>query len=358
MPLDFPTVTGLTDIQWSPTAIVALHQSPVTGGGQQVYRWPGQFLSFSAKMPPMTKSQAQVWQSFFLRCNGPENTFYFRDTTPGQEILGNATAGGLIENNLQTFTAATSNICTATAHGYSEGDRVQVTTDDTLPLGLAADTDYYIRSINADTFYLSEQLGTGQSFVSVAATDLITSAAHNRRNGDIIYLFATTIATGLTENTAYYIITRTTDTFQLATTRGGVAVDITADDGVAMTWSTTPIVDITDTGTGAHTVGIRQIGEEINTRGWLPDTIDLFKAGDWISVNDRLRRVIIDADSDANGDATLTVWPRINEAFDDGDEIKVGSDARGIFRMSAIPAWTRDVSRLVVDQQFSGFEAL
>jgi len=355
MPLDFPSI-GLSEIHWAPSSVVALHQSPVTYA-QQAYRWPGQMLAFSAKLPPMTMDQAREVQAFFLRCNGPENTFYFQDTPPGREQLGNAKAGGMIDNELQEFTAATTDICTATAHGYVTGDRVRVLTSSILPAGLAISTDYYVRKINDDTFYLSEQLGSGQSFTSVAATDIITSAGHNRRNGDIVYLFGT-LATGLTANTAYYVISRTTDTFKVSTTRGGAAVNISADDGSGMTWNTTPIVDITSTGTGTHTIGIRQIGEAVNTRGWIPDVIDLFKAGDWISINDRLRRVTVDVDSDASGKATLIVWPRINEAFDDGTEIDIGDDARGIFRLSSIPSWTRDVSRLIVDQEFSAFEAL
>jgi hypothetical protein len=55
-----------------------------------------------------------------------------------------------------TFTAvAASDICTMTGHGFQTGDGpVQLSTDGTLPLGLATSTDYWIERIDADTFYL------------------------------------------------------------------------------------------------------------------------------------------------------------------------------------------------------------
>jgi hypothetical protein len=361
MPLALPTITGLKSIHWAPVAVVATHESLVTFN-QQVYRWPGQRLAFSADLPVLTKAQAQEWQAFFLRCNGPENTFYFQDSSPGRAILGRALPGGVVENNRQAFTAATTDICTATAHGYVDGDVTRVTTASALPAGLVTATDYYVRYIDANTFKLSLQLGTGQAFTTAFATDAnqLTSAGHGRRNGDIVYLYssAADLPSGLSENTAYYVVNRTTDTIEVATAQAGTPLTM-ADDGTGtMTWSTTPVVDITGTGTGIHSIEERQSGAAINTRGWRANVENLFKAGDWISISDRMRKVIIDADSDATGDATLTVWPRIGAAFDDGIEIKTGGDARGIFRMTAIPSWTWENSRLVEGVQFAAAEAL
>jgi len=54
-----------------------------------------------------------------------------------------------------TFTAAATDIITSNAHGLSNGDRIELTTTDTLPAGLATDTIYYVMVINANTFKLS-----------------------------------------------------------------------------------------------------------------------------------------------------------------------------------------------------------
>lgn len=54
----------------------------------------------------------------------------------------------------QTFTAATSDVCTAVAHGLLTGDQVVVSSETTLPAGLSASTYYYVGKIDADTFKL------------------------------------------------------------------------------------------------------------------------------------------------------------------------------------------------------------
>lgn len=61
----------------------------------------------------------------------------------------------LPDNNLSsvTFTAvaATEVITTATAHGLSIGDRVQVSSTTTLPAGLSASTDYFVITVPSTT---------------------------------------------------------------------------------------------------------------------------------------------------------------------------------------------------------------
>lgn len=59
----------------------------------------------------------------------------------------------------QTFTAATTDIITASAHGLSDGDCVQVSSDTTLPAGLSATTNYYVTVLSSSTIKLSATLG-------------------------------------------------------------------------------------------------------------------------------------------------------------------------------------------------------
>ena len=53
------------------------------------------------------------------------------------------------------FTAATTDIITSVAHGLSEGDLIQVASTTTLPTGLSASTDYYVRDVTTNTFKVS-----------------------------------------------------------------------------------------------------------------------------------------------------------------------------------------------------------
>ncbi len=63
----------------------------------------------------------------------------------------------------------------------------------------------------------------------VAATNIITLAAHGLANGDPIQFTALTGGAGLSAGPVYYIISATTNTFQVSLTFGGAAVDFTTD---------------------------------------------------------------------------------------------------------------------------------
>lgn len=71
----------------------------------------------------------------------------------------------------QTFTAATTDICSATAHGFQTGDRVRLTTTTTLPAGLAAATTYYVIRLGADTFKLASSDANATAGTAVDVTD-------------------------------------------------------------------------------------------------------------------------------------------------------------------------------------------
>jgi hypothetical protein len=61
--------------------------------------------------------------------------------------------------------------------------------------------------------------------------DACDSPAHGLANGDHVLVWATIgagLPTGLAEDTEYFVVGATTDTFQLSTTSGGAAINITA----------------------------------------------------------------------------------------------------------------------------------
>lgn len=144
-----------------------------------------------------------------------------------------------------TFTAnAGTDTCTSTAHGLNNDIPVVLTTSGTLPAGLSTGTTYWIVNKAANTFQLSATRGgaaiditsTGsgthtwtQWLTADASNDTLYSEAHGLSNGDIISFSSTgSLPTGLTASTDYYVINKTADTFQVSTSFGGSAVDITA----------------------------------------------------------------------------------------------------------------------------------
>ena len=112
-----------------------------------------------------------------------------------------------------------------------------------------------------------------------------------------------------------------------------------------------------DTGYIPRVKGGSQNGAVMETDGWPEGVTDLLVAGDWISIGNRLYHLLENADSDTNGDASLTVWPHIRTNVADNAVISVGVQAFGEFRLSAFPQVTYDVDHRVKFIVVTGMEA-
>lgn len=79
--------------------------------------------------------------------------------------------------------------------------------------------------------------GNIKGFFSVDTTltnDALFSVAHGLSNGDrvvVFNVFAESLPTGLTEGAVYYVVNTTTNSFKVASSAGGTAIDITAVGG-------------------------------------------------------------------------------------------------------------------------------
>lgn len=67
---------------------------------------------------------------------------------------------------------------------------------------------------------------TPKNFVALASTDVVYSPAHGWSDTQKIAFFGTP-PTGIVEGTTYFVRDSTTDTFKVAATSGGTAIDIT-----------------------------------------------------------------------------------------------------------------------------------
>lgn len=70
---------------------------------------------------------------------------------------------------------------------------------------------------------------TGQAFTNAAATDIFTANAHGYVANQQVRLSGLTGSAGVVAGTIYYVTAVTTNTFKLAATSGGAAIDITSD---------------------------------------------------------------------------------------------------------------------------------
>lgn len=150
-----------------------------------------------------------------------------------------------------TFTADTgTDALTATSHGFTVNYQlVRLRSSGTLPAPLATMTSYYVRSTTTNTL----QLGPEIPFTADASTNIFTATAHGMANDLEIRLDTTSsLPSPLNSSTNYYVINQTANTFQLATTVGGGAIDITTAGGGTMVVRGGTPINLTTTGSGTH----------------------------------------------------------------------------------------------------------
>lgn len=88
---------------------------------------------------------------------------------------------------------------------------------------------YLCTSLQDVSLSLSTSTATAFAVTFTDAGDLVTAAGHGLRNGDMLLLKSKVSTTGITVGTTYYVISATTDTFQISTTQGGAAVSLTTN---------------------------------------------------------------------------------------------------------------------------------
>ena len=92
-------------------------------------------------------------------------------------------------------------------------------------------------------------------------------------------------------------------------------------------------------GTGTPVVyGAGQTGSTLITDGWTPSTTGIVKAGDWIQLGSgsatKLHKVLVDANSDLSGVASLEIFPNLRSSPADNSQV-TKSSTKGIWRLSS-----------------------
>jgi hypothetical protein len=93
-------------------------------------------------------------------------------------------------------------------------------------------------------------LTTGRAVTFTDAGDLVTLNAHGLQNGDEISFSAITTTTGIVINRIYYVVNAATNTFQVAATVGGAAINLVTNGTGTVRYNPT----ITAIGTGNVTI--------------------------------------------------------------------------------------------------------
>ena len=149
-------------------------------------------------------------------------------------------------------------------HGLTAGEEIKYYHNGGTELaGLTNGTSYYPGQVNSSAFILYNTAARGATAVAnmtIATTNVntttnfITSTAHGLVNGaELNYNNqGGTSITGLTSGNDYFVVNKTTDTFQLALTSGGAAIDISGTGNNSQTFISTGRFNLTGTGNNAQ----------------------------------------------------------------------------------------------------------
>ena len=80
--------------------------------------------------------------------------------------------------------------------------------------------------------------------------------------------------------------------------------------------------------------GAAQTGRSLVTRGWTASKTGQLLPGDHLQIGVRLHMVTAQVNSDASGNATIPIWPRIRESQPDGAFLNLSSP-QGIFALKS-----------------------
>ena len=176
-----------------------------------------------------------------------------QDNLPEQVIFDGV---GVLQ---KAFTAATTDIITSAAHGYTGGEKLQFTTSDTLPAGLSLVTDYYVlpASVTTNTFKVSAT----PDGPAVDITDTGTGTHTMHLKGRVIYTkgFRHLVIAVNTSGSATF-----TANVQGSTVDNLDDVDFNAAQSITNRWDYLDMVDLEDKSSIDGDTGFAPAGTDDN----------------------------------------------------------------------------------------------
>ena len=117
-----------------------------------------------------------------------------------------------------------------TINGASGGQRLQ---NASVVFDVPACSVLWVGYWNGTAFvdYAPNGGATPKNFMSIASSDTIYSASHGYNDDDPVAFAWGSAPGGLSIGTVYYVVNADTDSFQVAATPGGAAIDLTSGAG-------------------------------------------------------------------------------------------------------------------------------
>ena len=210
-------------------------------------------------------------------------------------------------NVVVAFGGTITDVVTQASSAASPGDTLDQLLFTTL-YPAHKDVSYPLLKSETQVYGITEALVFGPAVAAAGANtgDVITQVAHGYSNGDRILILGAGVAGGLTAGSVYYVVGKTTDTYQLALTSGGSAIVLTSDS-TAMT-AQKALVDGTDYVIDPELGSIRFLSERtglITVKAVFPE----IQAGDDLS----FRQIIPLNDLVQEGYGELIIYDQDND---------------------------------------------
>lgn len=179
------------------------------------------------------------------------------DGTGGTEVTGGSYARVAVTNNTTNFPNATGGNPSTKSNGVA----ITFTTatanwGDVIGLGI------FDASSSGNLLAFQPLTGTSYAYTALASNDIFTapgSSFSNTNTVQLLYDLGGTTPTGVVIGTTYYIVSASGNTFKLAATSGGSAIDITVDGSGRIALQSTKTVASGDTASfaiSALTIGL------------------------------------------------------------------------------------------------------
>lgn len=163
-----------------------------------------------AATPPALSNSTQVATTAFVKQLFNTTNWVVEETTATQ------TATISIANPAVVSVAA----------APANGTTVSFSTTGALPTGITANQAYYVANQTPTTYNLASTTDASQivALLTIASPGVV-SVPSSPQNGDQVSFTSTgTLPTGITAGVTYYVINRTSTTFEIAATSGGAAI--------------------------------------------------------------------------------------------------------------------------------------
>lgn len=324
-PLAFPSTPAPRSVVWRPQSVVARTESPFSLS-QQIQAHQGQRWVVEMDFPPMTRAQAEEFIALQLSANGMEGTFLL-PAFGGKTPRGNGGGTPYIKGASQAGQSVNTAGWTPSITGIlKKGDYIQIGRN-LLLAPKAFDNAAWIKAevtVSADSQTdpeggstadrLTPTGGATNSFAEQNATAQASAIASQPYTFSI-FLRA---ASGTPQITIWL-----SSTSSSSGQRGSNPITLSTG------WQQFTVQGTMNSADTAVWVIIAGGGTWIEAEG----AIDMWGAALNPSYAQRLHKLLKDADSDANGLATLDIWPRLRTPVEDFAPIAAQNPV-GTFRLA------------------------